>query len=74
MLTSNISSLPEAAGPGGYLVDPGSAEEMAEGITALLTNEDLREKKIEAGFQYAQQFTGEVLTEQLVSTYKSLLA
>lgn len=73
VLTSNISSLPEAAGPGGYLVDPGNAEEMVEGITALLTDENLREKKIEAGFQYAQQFTGEILTEQLVSTYKRLL-
>jgi glycosyltransferase involved in cell wall biosynthesis len=73
VLTSNVSSLPEAAGPGGYLVDPGSAEAMKEGMVSLLTDQALRKEKIATGFQYAQQFTGEVLTEQLVSAYKSLL-
>ncbi len=73
VLTSNVSSLPEAAGPGGYLVDPGSPEEMKEGMVSLLTDQALRKEKIAAGYQYAQQFTGEVLTEQLVSVYKSLL-
>lgn len=73
VLTSNVSSLPEAAGPGGYLVNPGSAEEMKEGMVSLLTDQALRKEKIAAGYQYAQRFTGEVLTEQLVSAYKSLL-
>ena len=54
VLTSNVSSLPEAAGPAGYLVDPGNAEAMKEGMVSLLTDQALRKEKIAAGYQYAQ--------------------
>ena len=73
VLTSNVSSLPEAAGPGGYLVAPDDPAEMAAGMIRLLTDEDLRREKITAGYAHAQQFTGDLLTERLVNTYRELL-
>ncbi|MEL7422288.1 MAG: glycosyltransferase family 1 protein [Bacteroidota bacterium] len=73
VLTSNMSSLPEAAGAGAILVDPRNATEMAAGIETLLTDSEQREQQITAGFEHAQQFKGELLTAQLVDAYRSLL-
>jgi glycosyltransferase involved in cell wall biosynthesis len=73
VITSNVSSLPEAAGPGAYLVDPSQPADLAQGMIRLLTDEALRTEKIEAGYQHAQQFTADILTEQLVNVYQRLL-
>ncbi len=73
VLTSNLSSLPEAAGPDATLVDPANPEAMADGMRRLLTDTDLRARQISEGFKHAQQFKGEQLTAQLVEAYKMLL-
>ena len=73
VLTSNISSLPEAAGPGATLVDPYNAAEMAAGIESILTDTEARTQQIAAGYEHAQQFKGEQLTAQLVEAYRFLL-
>ncbi len=73
VLTSNMSSLPEAAGAGAILVDPYNPGEMAVGIETLLTDSEQRDQQIAAGFAHAQQFKGEQLTAQLVDAYRTLL-
>ena len=73
VLTSNQSSLPEAAGPAATLVDPSDASAIAEGIRRLLTDTELRAHQIKEGYAHAQQFKGEELTAQLVEVYRSLL-
>ncbi len=74
VITSNISSLPEAGGADSCLVDPTQPEQIAEGIQKILRNDAFRKNMTEKGFQYAQQFKGEPLTEQLMALYESLLA
>ncbi|MEM1215441.1 MAG: glycosyltransferase family 1 protein [Bacteroidota bacterium] len=73
VLTSNRSSLPEAAGAGGYLVAPDDYEAMAAGIQKLLSDSDLCQALIRAGYAHAQQFQGEHLTAQLLKVYETLL-
>lgn len=73
VITSNISSLPEAAGPGGYLVDPADSTQIAVGITKLLTDTTHREELVKAGYTYAKQFNGEQLTKDLMKVYKQVL-
>ena len=73
VITSNISSLPEAGGPDSWLVDPGSAEAIADGIQTILADTQQQEQMIERGFQYAQRFRGEPLTHQLMDLYEELL-
>lgn len=73
VITSNISSLPEAAGPASYLVDPADVDAIAHGIEGILTDEDFRTQMIEKGYLHAQQFRGEPLTHQLMSLYESIL-
>lgn len=73
VITSTVSSLPEAAGDGAILVDPSDTEAMAAGITQLLSDAAFRTQLVARGYAHAQQFQGEQLSNQLMSLYKSVL-
>ncbi|MCL4303658.1 MAG: glycosyltransferase family 4 protein [Anaerolineae bacterium] len=57
VLTSNVSSLPEVAGPAALLVDPHDTGQIAAGLVQLATQADLRSRLIEQGFQQIQKFS-----------------
>lgn len=73
VITSNVSSLPEAAGPGAFLVDPADVDAIAHGIEGILNDEEFRNQMVEKGYLHAQQFRGEPLTHQLMSLYENLI-
>lgn len=73
VITSNVSSLPEAGGPDAYLVDPNQPAAIAEGIEQILTDTARRELMVQQGYAYAQQFRGEGLTRQMVDLYRQIL-
>ncbi|MEN0006409.1 MAG: glycosyltransferase family 1 protein [Bacteroidota bacterium] len=73
VITSNTSSLPEAAGKDAYLIQPDQAVQIAIGIEHILTDSAFRQKMVERGYQYAQQFKGEVVTRNIMEVYRSLL-
>ena len=73
VIISNVSSLPEAAGPDSWLVDPTQPQEIAAGMEAILSSETLRARMIAQGLTYAQHFRGEVLAQQLMQIYLTLL-
>lgn len=73
VITSKVSSLPEAAGPGAHLVDPTKVEAISQGIEDILSDEQYRTQMIEKGYLHAQRFRGEPLTHQMMSLYKRLL-
>ena len=73
VITSNCSSMPEAAGPDALLIDPKQPEDLAQAIDKVLSDDALRERMIKKGYAYAQQFKGEPLTKQLVEIYQSVL-
>ena len=74
VITSNISSLPEAGGPHSCLIDPNEPEQIALAIERILTDEDLRKKMIQKSFEYAQKFTGGKITAQLLNLYQKVIA
>ncbi len=74
VVTSNVSSLPEAGGPGALQVDPYSVEALAEAIEKGLTDENLREDMVAKGFAYVQKFDGDAAAKQMMGLYKSLTA
>lgn len=73
VVTTNVSSLPEAGGPGATLIDPDKPEAIANALSELLNDCELRKEKIETGYLYAQQFRGEPLARQMAALYDDLL-
>jgi glycosyltransferase involved in cell wall biosynthesis len=57
VITSNISSLPEIAGEAALLIDPTSIADLADAITHVLTNSELRHELRRRGLSQAAQLT-----------------
>ena len=73
VITSNTSSLPEAAGKDAYTINPDKPVQMAIGIEHILTDRAFRSKMVEKGYQHALQFNGEQLTQQMMDLYERVL-
>lgn len=74
VITSSLSSLPEAGGPNSLYVDPTKPEEVANAIESVLANIELRNTMIESGYDYASNmFSPKRLSGQMMSCYKKLL-
>ncbi len=74
VITSNLSSLPEAGGENSLYVDPKQPNEIANAIVKVLDSSSLREKMVSTGYEYAiQNFSPDYVTEQLYSCYKQTL-
>jgi glycosyltransferase involved in cell wall biosynthesis len=72
VITSNISSLPEAGGDAAYYVDPLHAEEIAIAMKKIFYDEQLRETMKQKGILYAQNFTQQKCAEAVMNVYKNL--
>ena len=73
VITSNLSSLPEAAGPSSMLVNPLDVEELSGAINQALSDTELRKKMIAAGKSFVERFNRNSLTGQVMQIYKQLL-
>lgn len=74
VISSDASCLPEIAGNAALLVNPLSADELAAAITTLSTNDELRGKKIEAGFSNTTRFSWKRAAESVLGIYESVYA
>lgn len=74
VITSNVSSLPEAGGPGAWQVDPENAEAIAEGIRVLLTDSGERSGRISTGLDYVRRFEPGVVTTEMLKLYEKTLS
>lgn len=72
VVTSNVSSLPEAGGPDTLQVDPDSVEALAEALEKALTDEELRQQMITRGYAYVQRFDGDEAAKQMMHLYRNL--
>lgn len=73
VLTSNVSSLPEVAGPGALLVDPLSTAEIAAGLKRLLDAPDERARLARAGRVHAERYRWETCAERSLAFLTGLL-
>lgn len=73
VITSNSSSLPEAAGDAGLLCDPYNVESIAAALTRILTDTSLRETCIQRGFVHATKHTWAMGAQQLLGVFEALL-
>jgi glycosyltransferase involved in cell wall biosynthesis len=73
VLTSNISSLPEAAGDGALLVDPYDVDALAAGLHRLLHDESLRHQLQESGLAHAGRFSWMDTARETARVYRRAL-
>jgi glycosyltransferase involved in cell wall biosynthesis len=72
-ITSETSSLPEVAGDAALLVDPASAEAIAEAMTVVLTDVGARDQLVRAGLRRAEAFTWERTARGMVGVFEQVL-
>jgi glycosyltransferase involved in cell wall biosynthesis len=74
VLTSNVSSLPEAAGDAALMVDPYDVEAMAAELDRLLADELLRHELRERGLAHARRFSWLRTAQETARVYRCALA
>ncbi len=72
-LTSQVSSLPEAAGPGAQYVDPNDEKSLLAGLQTLLDSTAYRDALQSKGKAYVQQFHSEPLAKAMMAVYQKAL-
>ncbi|MCI0711720.1 MAG: glycosyltransferase family 4 protein [Chloroflexi bacterium] len=73
VVTSNISSLPEAVGDAALTVDPYDVAAIAAAIQRVLTDEMLQRKLRQKGFDRAALFAPENLARRLLNVFESVI-
>jgi glycosyltransferase involved in cell wall biosynthesis len=71
-ITSAGSCLEEIVGGGGLLIDPMSVDSIADAITRLLENPDVRRQVMERGLRRSAFFSTAAFTDKVLDVYKSL--
>jgi glycosyltransferase involved in cell wall biosynthesis len=72
VITSNTSSLPEVTGDAAILVDPHDTNAIANAITRILGDEQLREELRQKGYLQAQRYTWSKAAGKMLSVYQKL--
>lgn len=74
VITSNTSSLPEAAGEAALLVDPHDVEAIAEAMKRVLGDETLRNELREQGLHHARTFSWTRTARETTQVYRQAVA
>lgn len=69
VIAANNSSMPEAAGPAGLLVDANSTNDISGAIAKVLTNPQLAAAMVTKGYQQAQKYTWEAGAKKLLGIF-----
>lgn len=70
VVAANRSSMPEVAGDAAILVDPESAEQIAEGLRKGLTDERLREELVARGLTRSRHYSWALTARDTVAVYE----
>ncbi|GAH21134.1 unnamed protein product, partial [marine sediment metagenome] len=74
VITSNVSAVSEVASDAAILINPYDVESIADGITKVLKDENLREKLISKGLSRIKLFNPKDVTKEIFETYKKVLS
>jgi len=74
VVVAERASLPEVVGEAGLLVDPDEADDIAQALARVLTEEPLRARMRERGLAQAARFTWEETARSTLETYRRVLA
>ena len=70
VIVSNVSSLPEAAGSAGLLINPESVEQITQAIRTIAFDSKLRAKKSKEGLKQAKKFSWPKMAKLVLKVFK----
>jgi glycosyltransferase involved in cell wall biosynthesis len=73
VITSNISSMPEAGGEGALYIDPTNSTEIGSAIRKILIDDKLKEELIQKGTANSAFFADQMVAEKLMALYQSVV-
>lgn len=73
VITSNLASMPYVAGEGAIFVNPYNSQEIKQAIEEVISNEELRKKLIEKGFENLRRFSSQKISMQYIELYKKIV-
>ncbi len=72
VITSNVSSLPEAGGDAALYVDPNSVSDISEKMKKLLEDDNLKKQLIEKGKKQVEKFSWEKSTRETLAVLEEV--
>ena len=72
VITSHLSSMPEAAGAGALLVDPLSVDDIRAAVMRLIREPELRAELVQLGFENVARFRPEAVALQYAEIYREV--
>jgi len=69
VVSSNLASLPEVVGDAGILIDPTNAYKLADAVSGLLENDNVRNMMIERGYKQAEKFKWETAARVALNVF-----
>jgi glycosyltransferase involved in cell wall biosynthesis len=72
VITSNVSSLPEAGGNAALYFDPENIEDIESTIEKVLTDDKVRESMIEKGHEHYKKFTWEKAAKEVLEVLEEV--
>ncbi len=72
VITSNLSAIPEIAGPGAILINPFNADEIGTKLHKLETDADFYRKQVEYGLERVKNFSWESTAGEILKIYNSI--
>jgi len=73
VITSNVSSLPEAGGDAALYFDPNDIEDIQDKILKVITDSSLREEMITKGTDHYKKFTWEKAAKEVLSVVEEAM-
>lgn len=72
VITSNVSSLPEAGGDAALYIDPENVDDIAEKIQKIISDQKLRNDMIEKGYQQIKKFSWEKTAKETLKVLEEV--
>ena len=72
VITSNVSSLPEAGGDAAVYFNPESVEDIAEKIEKVISSEKLRQEMVKKGYEQVKKFSWEKTARETLKVLQEL--
>jgi len=73
LVTSNVSAMPEVAGPAALLVPPAETQAIADALVLLDQDETVRQRLIAAGYQQLERFSWRACAQATLAVYRELV-